>query len=104
MPELRTRAKLVRFTAAEWLDLEQRAHAATRRPAEYLREAALTGAPPAPDSARPNAELLHTLTRIGADIQTLVHNSDAADRALLHRAMDELVATLRHLTGREPGA
>jgi hypothetical protein len=61
MHELRTRAKLVRLTPAEFSELERRARAAGRRPAHYLREAALSELAPAPAPDRSTADLIHVL-------------------------------------------
>jgi hypothetical protein len=99
MPELRTRAKLVRLTPAEFNELERRARAAGRRPAHYLREAALSETAPAPAPGRAAADLIHVLTRIGADLR-IVGQSPRSD-AISSKAeavLSELLTTLRQLT------
>jgi hypothetical protein len=99
MPELRTRAKLVRFTPTEFSEVERRAWAAGRRPALYLREAALTGAGSAPVANADTVALIHLLTRIGADLRIVAQSpGNEGTRARANEVLAELLATLRQLT------
>jgi hypothetical protein len=105
MSELRTHAKLVRFTVTEFAEVERRARAAGRRPASYLCESALAGAPPSPNLAGPPADLLHALAGIGADLRAIAASPHLApDRTPLHAVLDTLVNVLRTLTNRAPAA
>jgi hypothetical protein len=85
MPELRTRAKLVRFTPTE--------------PALYLREAALSGVRPAPVANADTVALTYLLTRIGTDLRIVAQSpGNDATRARANEVLAELLATLRQLT------
>jgi hypothetical protein len=98
MSELRTRAILVRLTPAEFKELERRARAAGRRPALYLREAALTDAAPALLANPDTVALTHLLTRIGTDLRIVAQSpGNDATRARADEVLAELLATLRQL-------
>jgi hypothetical protein len=64
----RRAARKIRFTAAEWRVVEERAHACGRAPARYVREVAL-GAVPKVSRTRANAPIIRELGALTLELQ-----------------------------------
>lgn len=70
--ELRA-ARKIRFTAAEWRMVEERAHACGRAPARYVREVAL-GTVPKVSRTRANAPIIRELGALTLVLQRVVRS------------------------------
>lgn len=99
-PSKRTAASLVRFTAAEFRAVTQRAGECGLPPARFIREVAL-GAVPKARRAPANAELIRQLARAGTALQQLARGArergEAPAAAALEQALAELLEAVRRV-------
>jgi hypothetical protein len=90
----------IRFTAAEWATIVERAQLSGRRPARYVREAAL-GTVPKVVRKEVKSAVVHELARIGTALTQLaatLRDQGAEPRAAaLDEAVAELLAVVRGL-------
>jgi hypothetical protein len=90
----------VRYTEAEWLAVVERAHAAGRPPARYVREVSL-GATPKMRRGREHDEIVHELGRIGTTLTRLsaaaAEAGLASQHARIEAALAELLAVVRRV-------
>jgi len=94
MSQLRTVAKLVRFSPEEIARISERARTCGRTVARYIREAALGAVPKARHHAERDA-LLRELARTGRDLARLAHLVEAArDGQLPSAEQDQLLNAL----------
>lgn len=90
----------IRYTDAEWSTIVERARAAGRPPARYVRETSLGVVPRAP-RGRADAAVIHELGRIGITLNRLASTASGTESgqtaAAIEAALGELLAVVRRL-------
>ena len=99
IPELRQPRK-IRYTAAEWASIVQRARACRRPPARYVRETSL-GAAPKTVHNQQNDDVIHELGRVGTTLSRLASQAKESgvlsQQAMIEAALAEILAAVRRL-------
>jgi hypothetical protein len=92
----------IRYTAAEWAAIVDRAHACGKAPARYVRETSLGATPRSRRGTRGGGDdraLLAQLARIGGTLNQLARLAHTTGRlpseAVLRHAVDALLAVVR---------
>ena len=89
----------IRYTAAEWEAITQRARICGKPPARYVREVSL-GATPRPRSSQANAELIRELGRIGTALTQLAATARQGGARLSAEAIDSTLAEILSIVRR----
>ena len=89
----------IRYTAAEWETITQRARLCGKPPARYVREVSL-GASPKARSSQANAELIRELGRVGTALTQLAATARRGEVRLSADAIDSTLAEILSIVRR----
>lgn len=101
-PSRRTLVKRTRFLSSEWDSVKARAAEAGKRPATYLREAALSAqvAQARPHRASATDRLITELSRLGNNLNQLARAANASGRFGIEEQLKAVLAEVLTLIGK----